>query len=69
METGVSIVRKKFYFGGCKGIIVRKFKFEKEETVCVDRIGGANNKRHAPVENVRILSVIDADIGEVRYPC
>lgn len=69
METGVSIVRKKFYFGGCKGIIVRKFKFEKEETVCVDGIGGANNKRHTPVENVRILFIIDADIGEVRYPC
>ena len=69
METGVSIIRKKVYFGGCKGVIVWKFKLEEKETVCVDGIGGANDKRHAPIENVRILSVIDADIGEVRYPC
>jgi len=46
-----------------------KFKSEKEKTVCVDGVAGANNKRHALIENVWILFIIDAHIGEVGYMC
>jgi hypothetical protein len=31
---------------------VGKFKLEKEEAICVDGIGGANNKRNTPVKNI-----------------